>query len=162
MRTWLVAPVVLALATQTFADESAKLPGVWKMTSWTRHEIATGKDSQLFGEHPSGYLIYTQGGRFTWTGFKDHRPKPVATEPTDAERIALFKTMYAYFGTYKVEGGRIVDTVEGAWNESWVGTTFIVDRFEVSEQSLKMVSAPFKAVADGVEMVVTTTFQRVE
>ncbi len=162
MRTLLVAAVALVLAAPAFADDSAKLTGVWKMTSWTRHEIATGKDSKLFGEHPGGYLIYTKGGHFIWTGFKDHRPKPAAAEPTDAERIALFKTMYAYDGTYKVAGGKIVDTVADAWNEGWVGTKFKIGKYEVSDQTLMMVSAPFKATVDGVEMVVTTTYQRVE
>ena len=158
----LVASVVLALATPAFADDSAKLFGVWKMTSWTRHEIATGRDGKPFGEHPSGYLIYTKGGHFMWSGFKDQRPKPAAAEPTDAEAVALFKTMYAYNGTYKVEGGKIADTVEGAWNDSWVGKTFNIDKYEVSDKTLTMVSAPFKANMDGAEMVVTTTYERVE
>jgi hypothetical protein len=162
MRKLLVASVVLGLATPAFADDSAKLLGVWKMTSWTRHEIATGKDGKLFGEHPGGYLIYTKGGHFMWTGFKDQRPKPEAAEPTDTERVVLFKTMYAYNGTYKVEGGKIVDSIEGAWNEGWVGTKFNIDKYEVSDKTLTMVSAPFKATMDGAEMVVTTTYERVE
>ena len=162
MREFLVASVVLGLVTPAFADDSATLPGVWKMTSWTRHEIATGKDSKLFGEHPGGYLIYTKGGHFMWTGFKDQRPKPAAAEPTDTERVALFKTMYAYNGTYKVEGGKIIDNVEGAWNEAWVGKKFNIDKYEVSDKTLTMVSAPFRATMDGVEMVVTTTYERVE
>jgi hypothetical protein len=70
--------------------------------------------------------------------------------------------MYAYDGTYKVEGGRIIDSVEGAWNEGWVGTKFTIDKYDVSDKTLTMVSAPFKATMDGVEMVVTTTYERVE
>ena len=162
MRTLLVAAAALVLGAPAFADDSAGLTGVWKMTSWTRHEIATGKDSKLFGEHPGGYLIYTRGGHFVWTGFKDQRPKPAAAEPTDAERIALFKTMYAYNGTYEIAGGKIVDTVTGAWNEAWVGTKFYIDNYTLAGNTLTMVSAPFKATVDGVEMVVTTTFERVE
>ena len=162
MRTLLVAAVVLGLATPALADDSADLLGVWKMTSWSRHEVATGKDGKLFGEQPGGYLIFTKGGHFMWTGFKDQRPKPAAAEPTDAERIALFKTMYTYDGTYKVEGGKIIDSVEGAWNEGWVGTKFTIDKYDVSDKTLTMVSAPFKATMDGAEMVVTTTYQRVE
>ena len=162
MREFLFASVVLGLVSPALADEPAKLPGVWKMTSWTRHETATGKDGKLLGEHPGGYLIYTKSGHFMWTGFKDQRPKPETAEPTDVERVALFKTMYAYNGTYKVEGGKIVDSVEGAWNEGWVGTTFTIDRYEVSDKTLTMVSAPFKATMDGAEMVVTTTYERVE
>jgi Lipocalin-like domain len=162
MRKLLVASVVLGLVTPAFADDSAKLVGVWKMTSWTRHEAATGKDGKLFGEQPGGYLIYTKGGHFMWTGFKDQRPKPAAAEPTDPERIALFKTMYAYNGTYKVEGGKIVDSVDGAWNEGWVGTKFTIDKYDVSDKTLTMVSTPFKGTIDGLEMVVTTTYERVE
>jgi len=70
--------------------------------------------------------------------------------------------MYAYNGTYKVEGSKIVDSVDGAWNQGWVGTKFIVDKYEVSDKTLTMVSAPFKATLDGAEMVVTTTFERLE
>jgi hypothetical protein len=162
MRKLLVASVVFGLATPAFADDSANLPGVWKMTSWMRHEIASGKETKLFGEQPGGYLIYSKGGHFMWTGFKNQRPKPAAAEPTDAERLALFKTMYAYDGTYKVEGGKIVDNVEVAWNEGWVGTKFIIDKYEVSDKTLTMVSAPFKSVVDGTEAVVTTTYDRVE
>ena len=157
-----IASVVLGLSTPASADESAKLPGVWKMTSWTRHEVATGKDAKLYGEHPGGYLILTKGGHFMWTGFKDQRPKPAAAEPTDTERLALFKTMYAYNGTYKVEGGKIVDSVDGAWNEGWVGTKFIIDKYEVSDKMLTTVSAPFKSTQDGSEIVVVITYERVE
>jgi hypothetical protein len=110
MRKLLVAAVVLGLATPALADDSVQLVGVWKMTSWSRHEVATGKDGKLFGEQPGGYLIFTKGGHFMWTGFKDQRPKPAAAEPTDGERVALFKTMCAYNGTYKVEGGKIIDS----------------------------------------------------
>lgn len=88
--------------------------------------------------------------------------KAGGSRATDAERIALFKTMYAYNGTYKVEGVKIIDSVEGAWNEGWVGTKFNIDRYEVSDKTLTMVSAPFKATMDGAEMVVTTTYERVE
>lgn len=162
MRKFLIACIVFGVVTSVVADDSAKLAGVWKMTSWTRHEVASGKDGKPFGEHPTGYLIFTKDGHFMWSGFKDQRPKPAAAEPTDAESVALFKTMYAYNGTYKVEGGKIVDTIEGAWNEGWVGTKFKVDKYEVSDKTLTMVSAPFKANTDGAEMVVTTTYERIE
>ena len=95
-------------------------------------------------------------------GIQGPRPKPEAAEPTDAERVALFKTMYAYNGTYKVEDGKIIDSIEGAWNEGWVGTKFNIERYDVSDNKLTMVSAPFKATMDGAEMIVTTTYERVE
>jgi len=97
-----------------------------------------------------------------WTGFKDQRPKPEGAEPSDAERVALFKTMYAYDGTYKIENGKIVDIVEVAWNEGWVGTKFTIDKYTISDKTLTMTSAPFKSTMDGSEVVVGTTYERVE
>jgi hypothetical protein len=162
MQKLLVASMLLGLVTPAVADDSEQLVGAWKMTSWTRHETASGKDAKLLGEHPGGYLVFTKGGHFIWTGFKDQRPKPAAAEPTDAERIALFKTMYAYNGTYKLEEGKIVDSIDAAWNEGWVGTTFIIDKYQVSDQTLSMVSAPFKSTMDGTEVVVVTTYERIQ
>ena len=81
---------------------------------------------------------------------------------TDTERVALFKTMYAYDGTYEIKEGRIVDSVEGAWNEGWAGTKFNIDKYEASDKTLTMVSAPFKSTIDGADIVVTTTYERVE
>jgi hypothetical protein len=49
--------------------DSAKLPGVWEMTS---------------------YLICDKGGYFSWTAFKDQRPKPAGAEmvvTTTCERV---------------------------------------------------------------------------
>jgi hypothetical protein len=156
-----LAAMMTTVTGAAFADDSAKLVGVWKMATWSRHEVATGKDVKLYGEHPRGYLTFTKGGHFMWTGFKDERVKPAA-ELTDADRVALFKTMYAYDGTYKVEGGKIIDDVEVAWNEGWVGTKFILDKYEVSDKTLTTVSAPFKSVIDGAETMVTITYERVE
>jgi hypothetical protein len=161
MRKLLLASVVLGLVTPALADD-AKLVGVWKMTSWARHETASGKDIKLFGEHPTGYIIFSKGGHFVWTGFNEQRVKPSSAEPTDAERVAMFKTMWAYNGTYKAEGGKIVQNVDGAWNQGWVGTNFNIAKYEVSDKALTTVSAPFKSAIDGLEHVVTITFERVE
>jgi hypothetical protein len=40
---------------------------------------------------------------------------------TDAERAQALKTMIAYTGRYRVEGGKVITEVEAAWNEAWVG-----------------------------------------
>jgi hypothetical protein len=41
---------------------------------------------------------------------------------SDAERAQALKTMIAYTGRYRVEGGSVITKVEAAWNEAWVGT----------------------------------------
>ncbi len=34
--------------------------------------------------------------------------KQVALAPTDEERVGLFKTMYAYCGTYRIDGPKFI------------------------------------------------------
>ena len=41
---------------------------------------------------------------------------------TDAECVAAFRSMYAYSGTYRLEGDRWLTHVDTAWNEAWTGT----------------------------------------
>jgi hypothetical protein len=41
---------------------------------------------------------------------------------SDDERANALKTMIAYTGRYRVEGGNVITKVEAAWNEAWVGT----------------------------------------
>lgn len=40
----------------------------------------------------------------------------------EAERAALHRSMLAYSGRYRVEGGDFITTVEASWNEDWNGT----------------------------------------
>jgi hypothetical protein len=41
---------------------------------------------------------------------------------TDAERLALYRTLIAYSGLYTVDGGKFTAKVDNSWNESWTGT----------------------------------------
>jgi anaerobic selenocysteine-containing dehydrogenase len=43
-----------------------------------------------------------------------------------------------------------------------VGTKFNIDKYEVSDKTSTMVSAPFKSTQDGAEIVVITTCERAE
>jgi hypothetical protein len=42
--------------------------------------------------------------------------------PTPDEKLALFDSLFAYVGTYVVEGDRVIHTLDGSWNELWTGT----------------------------------------
>ena len=70
-----VAAFFLTLAQPTPAqDLAAQIVGVWKIKSFERKEIATGKLSKTFGENPNG--IYTKGGHFSSNGFAEGRKVP--------------------------------------------------------------------------------------
>jgi hypothetical protein len=56
------------------------------------------------------------------------RRKPESVETmTDQQRAGLFRTMVAYGGTYKFDGGTMEHHIDISWNEVWTGTTQIRD-----------------------------------
>jgi hypothetical protein len=154
---------LLTLAQSASAEDLASsIVGVWKLTSWTRNDVATNKTSKLYGEHPEGYNVYTRNGRVFVLGLAEGRKAPTKPELSDAERIDLFKSMYAYSGTYKVEGNsKLVYHVDGSWNQSWTGTD-LTRQVEIAGNKLTIVTPPFKSVLDGQDIVVTTTYERAE
>ncbi len=56
----------------------------------------------------------------------DIRPKgPDLTKMTDQLRAELFKTMFAYGGTYTFDGKTIIHHIDISWNETWSGTDVV-------------------------------------
>jgi Lipocalin-like domain len=141
---------------------ASSIVGVWKMTSWTRKEVATGKISKTYGEHPVGYNVYARNGRVLVFAVAEGRKTPAKPDPSDAERIELFKSMFAYSGAYKVEGNnKLVYRIDGSWNQTWTGTD-LTRQVEIAGNKLTIETAPFKSVTDGQDIVVTTTYERAE
>jgi hypothetical protein len=142
-------------------DLSSQIAGVWKLVSFSHKEIETGILGHPFGEKPSGYYIYTKGGRLLALQVAQDRKPPAGSSPTDAERIALFKTMAANAGTYKVDGGTLTTTFEVSWNQAWTGTTQ-KRQIEITGNKLTITSAPYKSALTGKDVVFVSVLERVE
>jgi hypothetical protein len=142
-------------------DLASSIVGTWKLTSFARKDVATGKTAATYGEHPPGYAYYTKGGRFQIFVVSQDRKKNEKPEPSDAERIELFKSMFSWGGTYKTEGNKIVYSVDIAWVQSWIGSTRTYQA-ELSGNKLTVTTPTFKSTLDGQDVVVVTTYERVE
>jgi hypothetical protein len=97
--------------------QAEALIGIWKLVSWQ----VVGEDRQpqsVFGLNPKGYLILTREGRSMALMTAENRKGGIG----DAERAALHRSMLAYTGKYRIEGGDFVTTVDVSWNEAWNGT----------------------------------------
>jgi hypothetical protein len=118
MRT-AIALLGLLLATQpSLAADRAGVVGVWKLLSF-ESEFKDGSPRRaMYGEHPSGYLILTREGRMMAIVEGEGRK----TASSDAERAALLSTLFAYSGTYKVEGNKWITNVDVAWNPGMEGS----------------------------------------
>jgi hypothetical protein len=131
---WLVILVWLVFAVQPgFADDSAKVIGIWKLLSYDAESEATGAKEPVMGQNPTGYAIFAPEGRvmFVLTGEGRKAPKTIQ------DRAELLNTLIAYTGTYRVEGDTWITKVDVAWNPEWVGTeqkrsfTLVGDRLQV-------------------------------
>lgn len=135
--------------------------GVWALKNFVSEDTESKVQEKPFGEQPSGHIIFTPGGHTLTLGIGQDR-KPISPDnPTDAERIALFKTLFAYSGRYSIDGNKVLQHVDASWTGALTGTT--QTRFvEVVGSELFMKSAPFKNPRNGRQSVVTSTWTRVE
>jgi hypothetical protein len=159
----LIAAVIgLGLCLFTLAGRAAENPlvGTWKLKSyvWTTTE---GKISSVFGEHPTGYLSYSADGRMYAMGTAEGRRVPHDIVPSDAERLELYKTMFAYAGTYSVEPDKVVHHIDNSWNQIWNGTDQI--RFyKLAGNTLTITSARASSPYDGQEGQFVLLWEKVE
>jgi len=116
---WLVISFLFLFAVQpSFCDDGARLCGVWKLVSYDVEIQATGQKEQPMGKNPTGYVIFTPGGRvfFVLTG------EGRKSAETVQERADLLNSLVAYTGTYRLEGDKWITMVQVAWDPEWVGT----------------------------------------
>jgi Lipocalin-like domain len=135
--------------------QAAELMGTWKFLSYVRADPGTGKNVNIFGGHPRGWLIYTAEGRMMVIVVPESR-KPLEK---DEDRIEHHKQMVAYTGRYTIAGGKVIHHVDVAWNEAWIGTD-IVRSYKISGDRLIITTAPTKYGLDAVEQVSTLTLER--
>lgn len=123
MKTILAALLWLA-AIAAYAEDSKTIVGSWKLVS-AAATTADGKPiASPMGEHPTGFLLYTDDGRMSLLITHEGRPK-LSGDRLDSpmeERARAFSTMVAYAGSYRIEGNRLTHRVEAASSQNWVGT----------------------------------------
>ncbi|MFL4967226.1 MAG: lipocalin-like domain-containing protein [Xanthobacteraceae bacterium] len=120
MRITVLVLLLLLAARPAIADDASdakNVVGVWRLVSVVYEDAETKERTPVLGEHPKGRQIATAQGHWLALVTADGRKVP----QNDAERAQALRTMIAYTGRYRVEGGKVVTKVEAAWNEAWVG-----------------------------------------
>jgi hypothetical protein len=99
------------------------LVGTWLLRHWEL-EGEDGAREQPFGAEPQGIVVYTTDGRMVTTiGRPDRRPAGKdLLSADDAARREAVATFIAYSGTYVVERGDVIHSVEMSLDPAWVGT----------------------------------------
>jgi hypothetical protein len=118
MRNALLAVCLMGcLPARAGAFGAHDVEGVWKLRSYMV-SYDGGPPQAIYGAHPKGYAAILPGGRVLVIMTGDTR-KPGVSE---AEEAALYRTLSAYSGRYRLEGNKLVTSVDLSWRESWNGT----------------------------------------
>ena len=124
--------LVLLISTPCLGQQS--LVGTYKIISQVV-EVG-GSTSENLGKAPHGYLVLTPT-RFVTFYTADNRKFGTSV----ADKAELLDTLVGWSGTYHVEGGKIVITVDASWSEVWKGTN-VVRNWQVSGNRLTLTSDP--------------------
>ncbi len=161
---WLLALGALLLMSTAPPMASGKsIVGTWRLVSMTYVDKATGKEADLWGKAPIGFLTYTPGGRMSAViaAASRHISKESADQAPVEEQAMLFRTGFAYAGTYSLTPTGVIHHVEVASDPTWVGkdqTRFV--RFE--EKRLVVTGPPLQVVSEHNPQVLTLVWERVE
>jgi hypothetical protein len=139
--------------------QQSRLVGVWSVKSLTVTP-ANGKPFMPLGDHPIGYAIFSRGGHISYLATAATRPNP-AQAATDAEAAALFRTLNAYTGTYRLQGrDRMLVHIDDAWLPSWNG----IDQtrtYKITGREL-VIKSKNKSPINGEPTTITATLERIE
>lgn len=116
---WLGLGFLLLVAAQPgFADDRAQIVGNWRLVSFEREYQGTVEREYPMGRAPAGYILFLPEGRMAVVITGEGRKAPA----TDQDRVALFNSLVAYTGGYRVDGDKWITQVEVSANPAWVGT----------------------------------------
>jgi Lipocalin-like domain len=159
-----VLALVLILLSPALARavDIEKLYGTWKLVSFTEHFVATGETIDVFGKNASGFLSYSRDGRMNAILVKDERPKLAdMAQATNEDKAQLFSSMYAYAGTFTVDGNTVTHHVDISWNENWTGT-LQVRKVRLEGDKLYISTNPQSNGIDGKVIVAELVWEKVK
>jgi len=106
------------------AQTAKDLVGTWTLEADTTI-TADGRTIQPFGPRPNGMAIFDGAGHFAIINSRPDLPKFASNNRmhgTAEENEAIVHGSFAFYGTYSVADGVIVQRIEGGTWPAWIGT----------------------------------------
>ena len=130
----LICPLVLVLLIATPSLGQQSLVGTYKLVSLVNE--LDGKPYEQMGKAPHGYLVLTPT-HFIYFITAENRKFGTSVE----DKAALLDSLVAYAGVYRVEGDKLIQTIEVSWSEGEKGKTR-VETLELSGNRLTLKVGP--------------------
>ena len=146
--------LVLLIAIPSFAQQS--LVGTYKLVSFTV-EIDGQPPREIMGKSPRGYLVLTPN-RWIILITAENRKFGISVE----EKAALWDSLSTYTGPYRLDGSKIIVSVDASWNEIWNGTQ-VTRNWQLDRNRLSITTDRAPYSRDPSKMAVTrVVWERVE
>jgi len=120
-----MAAACLGTAVQSAGAQTIKdLIGIWTLESDT-NTAPDGRTVQAFGSNPKDIAIFDSNGHFVTTNSRSELRKFAANnwmQGTADENEEIVHGSIAFFGTYSLADGVIIQHIEGGTWPSWDGT----------------------------------------
>jgi Lipocalin-like domain len=136
--------LVLSIASPTLGQQS--LVGTYKMVSNVLN--IDGTLTENMGKAPKGYLVLTPT-RIVFFFTAENRKFGTSVD----EKAALFDTLTAWSGVYRIEGKKLIIRVDASWVEHWNGKDQIRN-WELSDNRLTITADPFPFPRDPSKKVI--------
>jgi hypothetical protein len=157
-----VALMLPTLVVTKAARAADSIVGSWRLVSWVEEETESKALHKNFGDNPIGVLTYTADGRVSIIFADPKRTAPASPKATDAEAAALYRSMVAYAGSYRLEGDKVFVKVDVSWNRAWDGQDRPPNSVEVKGDRLTYKTSPFISPFIGKQMVATLAWERIK
>jgi hypothetical protein len=119
MWRWMYAVILVLISSATCLAQQSFV-GTYKLVSVTR--VIDGTPESKPNKLPHGYMIVTP---CYYTLFYTDGERKYGT--SDKEKAALWDSMTAYSGAYRLEGNKVIVSVDTSWNEIYNGTQQVRD-----------------------------------
>jgi len=125
MKTILTVIACMGIVIPSAVAQTAKdLVGTWRLQS-DNTVTSDGRKLQPFGPNPKGTAMFDSAGHFAIVVSRPDLPKFASDnrmKGTPEENEAIVHGSIAFFGTYSIKNGVILQHIEGGTWPSWVGT----------------------------------------
>lgn len=110
------------------ANGTDQLVGTWKLVSASSKDTSGNLNEPPYGINPVGFLTYTKDGRVTaLISYGGRKPLSVGAKPALLleEQAEAFKTFLAYGGRYRLDGNKIIHSIEISSIQNYVNRELV-------------------------------------
>jgi len=142
--------------------DNGTIVGTWRLVSASSTDSSGQQLDPPYGANPIGFLTYSIDGRVTaLISFGGRKPLSMGAKPPalQEEQAEAFKTFLAYGGRYRLNGDKVIHSIEISSIQNFVNKE-LVRTVKLLGDQIKLVTPP--SMVNGKMQVIELVWQRLE